>query len=58
MEKSELHTICKQQREVINFLLQFTFGIEVDEETLAKIHEKAHANCFIANSLACEVEIK
>ena len=32
MEKSELHTICKQQREVINFLLQFTFAIEVDEE--------------------------
>tara|TARA_R110002167_G_scaffold57840_9_gene164007 strand:- start:23048 stop:23506 length:459 start_codon:yes stop_codon:yes gene_type:complete len=36
----------------------FAEGIEVDEETLAKIHEKAHANCFIANSLACEVEIK
>jgi organic hydroperoxide reductase OsmC/OhrA len=36
----------------------FAEGIEVDAETLAKIHEKAHANCFIANSLACEVEIK
>ena len=36
----------------------FAQGVDVDEETLAKIHEKAHANCFIANSLACEVEIK
>jgi organic hydroperoxide reductase OsmC/OhrA len=36
----------------------FTEGIEVDQETLAKIHAKAHANCFIANSLACVVEIK
>jgi organic hydroperoxide reductase OsmC/OhrA len=36
----------------------FADGLEVSEETIAKIHEKAHANCFIANSLACEVEIK
>ena len=36
----------------------FAEGITVDEQTLAKIHEKAHANCFIANSLACEVDIK
>ena len=36
----------------------FAQGVDVDEETLAKIHEKAHTNCFIANSLACEVEIK
>ncbi|WP_350431434.1 OsmC family protein [Shewanella sp. H8] len=36
----------------------FAEGVEVDEDTLAKIHEKAHANCFIANSLACEVDIK
>lgn len=36
----------------------FADGVEVDEATIAKIHEKAHANCFIANSLACEVEIK
>ncbi|UJF21383.1 OsmC family protein [Shewanella sp. OMA3-2] len=36
----------------------FAEGVEVSEETISKIHEKAHANCFIANSLACEVEIK
>jgi len=36
----------------------FAEGINVDAETLAKIHVKAHVNCFIANSLACEVEIK
>jgi organic hydroperoxide reductase OsmC/OhrA len=28
----------------------FAEGIEVSQETLEKIHEKAHANCFIANS--------
>ncbi len=28
-----------------------------DLETIKSIHEKAHQNCFIANSLACEVII-
>ncbi|MCH1929029.1 OsmC family protein [Shewanella sp. A25] len=36
----------------------FADGIEVSDEVLEKIHEKAHANCFIANSLATEVQIK
>ncbi|KFZ38216.1 peroxiredoxin [Shewanella mangrovi] len=30
----------------------FADGAEVDAELIEKIHEKAHANCFIANSLA------
>ncbi|NKF49943.1 OsmC family peroxiredoxin [Shewanella sp. WXL01] len=35
----------------------FADGVEVSPEVIDKIHQKAHANCFIANSLACEVEI-
>lgn len=29
----------------------------ISVEVLNKIHEKAHANCFISNSLACNIEI-
>ncbi|WP_394129039.1 OsmC family protein [Shewanella maritima] len=36
----------------------FAEGVEVSDEVIDRIHQKAHANCFIANSLACEVEIK
>ncbi|MCH1923226.1 OsmC family protein [Shewanella sp. C32] len=36
----------------------FAEGIDVDRETLEKIHEKAHANCFIANSLADDTEVE
>ncbi|AQS39163.1 putative redox protein, regulator of disulfide bond formation [Shewanella psychrophila] len=35
----------------------FDNGLEVNLEVLAKIHEKAHANCFIANSLSAEIEV-
>ncbi|MFT5704122.1 MAG: organic hydroperoxide reductase OsmC/OhrA [Shewanella sp.] len=35
----------------------FQPGVEVSSEVLAKIHEKAHANCFIANSLSAEIEV-
>ncbi|MCL1141795.1 OsmC family protein [Shewanella gaetbuli] len=42
----------------LNPQVEFADHVEVSPETIAKIHEKAHANCFIANSLACEVEIK
>jgi len=30
----------------------------VDPGKFKSLHEKAHANCFIANSLACKMEIK
>lgn len=43
---------------VLNPKVVFMEGVDVSEETLAKIHEKAHANCFIANSINSEVEIK
>lgn len=29
-----------------------------DTQTLEAIHEKAHANCFIANSVCCEVKVE
>jgi organic hydroperoxide reductase OsmC/OhrA len=30
-------------------------GAPPDEATLHTLHERAHANCFIANSVSCEV---
>ncbi|BAJ03111.1 OsmC family protein [Shewanella violacea] len=35
----------------------FDTDLEVSEEVLSKIHQKAHANCFIANSLSTEIEV-
>ncbi|ACA87581.1 OsmC family protein [Shewanella woodyi] len=35
----------------------FQSGVDVSAEVLEKIHEKAHANCFIANSLSSEIEV-
>lgn len=43
---------------VLNPKVIFAEGVEVSQETLEKIHEKAHANCFIANSLATDIQIK
>lgn len=43
---------------VLNPKVIFAEGIEVSQETLEKIHEKAHVNCFIANSLATDIHIK
>ena len=61
MEKSELHTICKQQREVINFLLQFTFAIEVDEE-IPGVHllptSTLHFNSDLRNILDLIADLK
>ncbi|KAF0808350.1 hypothetical protein A6D6_00059 [Alcanivorax xiamenensis] len=33
-------------------------GDEVDEETLRRLHESAHRNCFVANSLKASVSVK
>lgn len=41
----------------LNPQVVFAKGVEVDQETLDKIHEKAHVNCFIANSIKSEVVI-
>ncbi|RLV59627.1 OsmC family peroxiredoxin [Parashewanella curva] len=35
----------------------FVDGIEVSEEILQKMHDKAHANCFIANSINSKVTV-
>jgi len=29
-----------------------------DAEELQMLHQKAHANCFIANSVSCEIQVK
>ncbi|NMH65812.1 OsmC family protein [Shewanella salipaludis] len=36
----------------------FADGVEVTQEVLEKMHQKAHANCFIANSLSAEIAIE
>ncbi|MBM7074217.1 OsmC family protein [Shewanella sp. 202IG2-18] len=38
--------------------IKFVEGVEMDEETIKKIHDKAHINCFIANSINTKVTIK
>ncbi len=43
---------------VLNPKVMLAEGVEVSQETLEKIHEKAHVNCFIANSLATDIHIK
>ena len=35
--------------------VQFSSGTPVTREKLTELHDKAHRNCFIANSVACEV---
>ncbi|BCV67338.1 OsmC family protein [Shewanella carassii] len=45
-------------RMILNPEVTFAEGAEIDRETLEKIHEKAHANCFIANSLAADTEVE
>ncbi|WP_330959821.1 OsmC family protein [Photobacterium sp. 53610] len=44
---------------VIDLNPQITFaeGIDVSPEVLDKMHQKAHANCFIANSLNVTVRL-
>ncbi len=37
--------------------IEFIEGINVDAETIQKIHDKAHINCFIANSISSKVTI-
>ncbi len=38
--------------------ITFSNANQPDANTLHAIHEKAHANCFIANSVSCEVTIE
>ena len=35
--------------------VRFAPGVDVDAEALARLHEAAHRNCFIANSVRCAV---
>lgn len=38
--------------------ITFADGAVVTPESLAKMHELAHANCFIANSCRCDVRVE
>jgi len=41
----------------LNPKVVFADGVMVSDEVMDKMHQKAHANCFIANTLACDVII-
>ena len=43
---------------VLNPRIVFAGGKKPDAETLAGLHDSAHRNCFIANSLSSEVHIE
>ena len=43
---------------VLNPRIVFAGGKNPDAETLAGLHDSAHRNCFIANSLSSEVHIE
>ncbi|MEO8670142.1 MAG: OsmC family protein [Tahibacter sp.] len=45
-------------RAILNPRIQFSDGNQPSSEELATLHQRAHANCFIANSVRCEVEIR
>ena len=45
-------------RAVLHPKVRFAPGTEVDAETLAKMHESAHANCFIAQSIKTAVTVE
>lgn len=38
--------------------VRFADDTPVDDSTLAALHDSAHRNCFVANSLRCPVHIK
>ncbi|PWV64384.1 OsmC family protein [Plasticicumulans acidivorans] len=46
------------KRMVLRPKVTFAAGAAPSEAQLAALHEKAHANCFIANSLSSEVAIE
>jgi len=41
----------------LNPVVSFDSGFEVSDEELAKMHDRAHRYCFIANTLDSEVEV-
>lgn len=45
-------------RAVLHPKVTFAPGTEVDAETLRKLHESAHANCFIAQSIRTAVTVE
>jgi len=42
----------------LNPMVEFDEGFEVSQDELAKMHDRAHRYCFVANSLAEHVQIK
>jgi organic hydroperoxide reductase OsmC/OhrA len=45
-------------RVVLRPRIAFADGAAPDADALRRLHEQAHANCFIANSVRCEITIE
>lgn len=43
---------------ILNPKVSFAKETPVSPEKLKELHEKAHRNCFIANSVSCEVQVQ
>lgn len=56
LEKNEQGKLCLKNA-TIKPVVRFGEGKVLDAEALKKLHEKAHANCFIANSIKTHVTI-
>jgi organic hydroperoxide reductase OsmC/OhrA len=45
-------------RVVLHPKVEFAGGRQPTSEEIEALHEKAHADCFIANSVTCEVVVE
>ncbi len=54
MEKNEAGKLAITRVE-LNPDIRFAAGVEVDAAALARLHHRAHEECFIANSVKTEV---
>ncbi len=45
-------------RVILRPKVRFAPGVDVDDAALAKLHEAAHRNCFIANSVKTQVTVE
>ena len=57
LEKGENGKLCVA-RVALKPRVRFATGMNVDAETLAKIHHQSHEECFIANSVKTEISIE
>ncbi len=57
LEKNEDGKLCIT-RVMLRPVITFEDGVEMDPDALTRLHERAHDNCFIANSVLTEVVVE